>query len=367
MDSIVDIILILFVIEIIATLGFISFIYAYKVYRSLTKGDKEILREDVEKILLFRSAENSALSKNDYKVLSRDALITLKVAEHLNYKNQELIQHVFLMKMRVLYNSKNMLNRYTAAKLFLYHYEKTDADKVIRLIKDPAIFISVPAARVGFKFSCAQLINEAINVFYKFRRLQKSVLSSIAENAPESSRIIVIERLLMEEDAYVKCFCYAIMMHFPPAESLSEKLTRIVKTLTTQVLPPFHIIQHLSEAIPRDLDSNVLDLKLAALKYAGHNPGYYHFVPKYLNAPEWQLRAAAAKIVGNMHDVSESDALASLLRDKEWWVRIRAAQSLVSLGRTGIQILKSQSPNIDKYAYEAANQALLDIHKDPSR
>jgi hypothetical protein len=373
MDMIVDIILLLFALEIIATILFIIFIYVLKVFKWFTRNDKEELRENLEKIILFRIEDKTPLSKPDLKVFKEDSFISLKVAEHFDEKNQplsywkhlrqQIINEIFVPKMRKFYKSSNMIKRYKAAKLFLYYFEESDTQKVLSLIEDPALFIAVTASRVGFKFTSDILINSAIDIFYHFRRLQKSVLSSIAADSSVESRNIVIMRLFNEKDAYIKCFCYSIMMQFPIEENLPDKFTRFVKTVTTHILPPFQIVQHLSEAIPRDLDSNVLDLRMAALKYAGHNPGYYHLVPPYLNAPEWQLRAAAAQIAGETKDISQVEKLSDLLKDKEWWVRMRAAQALVRIGTKGIQILKSQSIEHDQYAYEAATQALLDVHE----
>ena len=373
MDMIVDIILLLFALEIIATILFIIFIYLLKIYKWFTKNDKEELRETIEKSILFRIEDNTPLSKQDLKAFKKDSLVSLKVAEHFDAKNQplsywkhlrtQIINETLVPKMRKLYKSRNMIKRYKAAKLFLYHFEESDTQKVLDLVKDSALFIAVTASRVGFKFTSDILINSSIDVFYHFRRLQKSVLSSIAADSSLESRNIVILRLFNEKDPYIKCFCYSIMMQFPTDERLPDKFTRIVKIVTTHILPPFQIVQHLSEAIPRDLNSNVLDLRMAALKYAGHNPAYYYLVPPYLDAPEWQLRAAAAQIVGEVKDESVVEKLSDLLRDKEWWVRMRSAQALVRLGAKGIHILKSQSIEHDQYAYEAATQALLDVHE----
>ena len=372
-DSIVDIILLLFALEIIATLGFIVFIYFLKIFKWLSRDDKEKIREDVEKIILFRIEDNTMMTKTDLKALKKNILITLGCAEHFDDKHNSLsywkflrtqvINDVFSEEMRTLYKSKNMLKRYFSAKLFLYAYQESDSQKVVTLIRDKALFIAVTASKVGFKFTSELLINEAIDEFYKCRRLQKSVLSSIAAGSSEASRNIVIERLFRENDLYIRSFCYSIMMQFPSDEKIHDKITRLIKTATTHVLPPFHIVQHLSEAIPRDLNSNVLDLRIAALNYAGHNGAYHSLVTPYLDAPEWQLRAAAAKIMGKTHDESSANKLAELLTDKEWWVRMRAAQALVRLGPKGIHILKEQTIEHDKFAYEAATQALLDIHE----
>ena len=95
------------------------------------------------------------------------------------------------------------------------------------------------------------------------------------------------------------------------------------------------------------------------MNYAAKNQYCFGMIKEYLDDEQWQVRAAAAKSLGMIKDYSALQALGKKLSDKEWWVRIRAAEALGELGDEGAQILKDQSMEKDKYAYEAASQVLL--------
>lgn len=56
-----------------------------------------------------------------------------------------------------------------------------------------------------------------------------------------------------------------------------------------------------------------------------------------------------------------------MLHDKEWWVRVNAAHALLKKGKEGMDILKQQSPKLDRFAYDAAQEALKQFPQNNSK
>lgn len=77
--------------------------------------------------------------------------------------------------------------------------------------------------------------------------------------------------------------------------------------------------------------------------------------------PEWIVRAAAARALGRLGSRSEAETLASLLADRSWWVRYRAAQSLAALPGLGPEDLIAIRRRLhDRYALDMLAQAIAD-------
>lgn len=335
-------------IEIVITISFIALVYIIKLYQVLTSHDGEKLFDEIEAHLKETMNSGRELTRKDKKLLSKAVLVTLKIARHFDaeekFKQQwepirtYIINSVMLPIMRKYYKSRKVYKRYYAAHLFYYYYTPEDAPKVISLIKDPALIISIEASRLGFRMASSELVNASIDVFAKYRRLQQSVFSLIATDCHEEVETIIFERIANEKNPYIKAFCYKLLLRFPA-------------------------VQDHSEQVQRDLDSETLELRLAALNYSAHNRHSVKLLPKFLVDKQWQMRSTAAKMLGIVKDKTSIEALGNALKDPEWWVRIRAAESLKEMGADGIKVLEKQSPEIDKYAYEAAIQVLMNEKK----
>jgi HEAT repeat protein len=81
---------------------------------------------------------------------------------------------------------------------------------------------------------------------------------------------------------------------------------------------------------------------------------------KAISSPIWQMRARAAKLVGKNCDGSFAWVLEPLLNDENVWVRFRAAEGLINLGKIGIDLLKETS---FPQAIELAKQQLMLMDK----
>lgn len=80
--------------------------------------------------------------------------------------------------------------------------------------------------------------------------------------------------------------------------------------------------------------------------------------------PDWRVRVQAARALGRLSQPQDAPLLIQLLSDAQWWVRYRAAQSLISLpfvAREQIQATLDAQP--DRYAREIFSQVLAESSK----
>ena len=75
----------------------------------------------------------------------------------------------------------------------------------------------------------------------------------------------------------------------------------------------------------------------------------------------WFVRMQAAKVLGRVGQQEHLSLLESLLDDREWWVRYRAAQAITSLPFLGPNCLrKLQMRQSDPYAYDILQQTFAE-------
>jgi HEAT repeat protein len=77
-----------------------------------------------------------------------------------------------------------------------------------------------------------------------------------------------------------------------------------------------------------------------------------------LEDPAWEVRAQAVKALGRIGEEEDAPSLALALRDSEWWVRGNAASALREMGESGEAPLIEMLWDEDRFAREAAAQAL---------
>jgi HEAT repeat protein len=76
----------------------------------------------------------------------------------------------------------------------------------------------------------------------------------------------------------------------------------------------------------------------------------------------WFVRMQAAKVLGRIGQKKHLDLLESMLEDREWWVRYRAAQSIVSLPFLGPNALRQlRDRQSDCYGRDMLEQALAEV------
>lgn len=180
----------------------------------------------------------------------------------------------------------------------------------------------------------AFLINEMITVFSEGRRLQQTSFASIVTPEHPDISSILKERLEKETNLYVKVFCYRLLSKMPRSE--------------------------MTPSAQKDIESDSIDLKISTLDYLIHNGVQIdeEVFSRLITDKHWEVRASAARVLGDISGENSLKQLVSLVKDESWWVRINAANSLGRKGESGFNILKKLNPEDDKFAYETAQSIL---------
>lgn len=125
----------------------------------------------------------------------------------------------------------------------------------------------------------------------------------------------------------------------------------------------------------RLVESEVLDALVAELLQSSSHPGVLNaalkLVSGFAGVPRiawlsqhkaWFVRMQAAKVLGRIGQPEHLSLLESLLDDPEWWVRYRAAQSIVSLPFLGPNKLRQlQQSQSDPFAADILQQAFAEV------
>lgn len=125
----------------------------------------------------------------------------------------------------------------------------------------------------------------------------------------------------------------------------------------------------------RLVEPEVLDALLEDLIRGTNNPGVlnaalklvsgFKGVPRIATLTQhaaWFVRMQAAKVLGRVGQREHLSLLESLLDDEEWWVRYRAAQSIVSLPFIGPNELRSlRDRQTDPYAADILQQSFAEV------
>lgn len=102
----------------------------------------------------------------------------------------------------------------------------------------------------------------------------------------------------------------------------------------------FECISDLSALALEHRSSDVRAACVRAVVELRH-PSGSNAVISSLNDPVWTVRTQAAIAAGRMGLSEAADTLSVLMSDESWWVRFRAAESLVQLGPSGISALNA--------------------------
>lgn len=121
-------------------------------------------------------------------------------------------------------------------------------------------------------------------------------------------------------------------------------------------------------AASKFLDNESIDMRARAIRAITsvgiENNEELDLILKKLADKEWQVRAVAAKALGQLQQEQAIPTLTRALTDEAWWVRHNAAHSLAMLGNNGVAELRTQTLNPDRFARDIAKQVLEELHLD---
>lgn len=96
-----------------------------------------------------------------------------------------------------------------------------------------------------------------------------------------------------------------------------------------------------------------------ALGRTGHPVGA-RAIEAGLASPDWRIRAASAEATGQIALRRFAEQLGTLLSDDHWWVRFRAGQALLRLGKPGSAIMQRAASGGEELARRAATKLLAE-------
>ncbi len=160
----------------------------------------------------------------------------------------------------------------------------------------------------------------------------------------------------------------SILLRLAGSERVSEPLYRAIRSAENE--GRIYLLK-----FARLMEPEVLDALVGDLVSSSNDPGVlnaalklvsgYRGVPRlaWLTRHEtWYVRMQAAKVIGRVGQEEHLALLESLLDDPEWWVRYRAAQSIVSLPFLGPnQLRKLQKKQSDRFAADILQQAFAEV------
>lgn len=105
-----------------------------------------------------------------------------------------------------------------------------------------------------------------------------------------------------------------------------------------------------------------VEVRTAAIRGLGRlqHPAGREAIATAIADGHWVVRSAAAEAAGAAGFVELGDGLQELLGDPEWWVRLRAGQALLGLGREGLIRLHAAAASERPVAQRAAELALAE-------
>jgi HEAT repeat protein len=107
--------------------------------------------------------------------------------------------------------------------------------------------------------------------------------------------------------------------------AIPSELPRLIALM--DAADPPTVTPWLQRVMQNSRDEEIL---IACLK-SRHVPGDLEILTPFMTHPSWQVRTQIARVLGTKISRGQEQLLISLLADKVWWVRYRAAQSLAQL------------------------------------
>lgn len=330
-------------IEILFVIFLIIITYALKYYFNLQSNRDKRISDEIESHLDKIAIENVTVNADHFPERWRrlDILLQLifkldtTMKSHAWPEMKQTIATIILLPIaRKKYASRIWMNRLLSSQCFELWMENQDEEIVCKLLDDKIPIIHLHATIAAIKFSSIKLINLVINNMAKRRRLGQAVYLKIFDQAAPQARQFIEDRLKTERDFFVRATCYKILITF------KEFNTDIDTTA--------------------DIRSSNMELRLSAMRYCSlaQKNDAIPLLISLLSDPQWEVRAASNRLLGDLHASQAISEIANGLKDKNWWVRVNAANTLKGFGETGLQILNAQDPVQDKYAYETAMHVL---------
>ena len=317
----------------------------FKLYQNYHSAKEKKLIAEINKLLL----KFDTLSFKDIKRLKAHRTLCFeafyRLEKQAQFSNNQIIQNIMISLFLPFINKdiassywpsrNNVALNYQLKSKYFKNMSSTEELFLIQLVADPVPLVSINAA-IAICYSPTQkTMDSLIDIFSQRRRAQYDLLTEVLNTSALKVIPLITQRLNHEKNIYMRVFCYRMLRQLP---KIDIDLARLES----------------------DINSKNIDLSLAALSYISYaqTHDYKDHLIKGLNSDFWEVRARAAKLIGYTKDAQLVDVLLPLLMDSVWWVRYRAAEALSHMGPAGLGALKAQKIDVDKFAFEMAQQQL---------
>lgn len=219
----------------------------------------------------------------------------------------EVAAHVHLSELaQRLLHKRSVRKRVLAISALGYLQEKKVWDELNTVVHSDHVLLSMVAARALLHIDAAKAL--------------PILLPMMITRSDWSEDKIVL--LLGEVDKQL--LTAPVLELVPKYMTKTQELTRIVQFLG--LVPSIEVSKVVRKIINNAPDDKVISSCLQVVSHAGEND----LVKRYIDHPRWHIRVQAAKALGRIGFTDDLKVLVSMLSDQEWWVRYRAAQSVLN-------------------------------------
>ncbi len=211
--------------------------------------------------------------------------------------------------------------------------DPASVNELAELLRDPREEVREAALFALGRMGTREALESMLCTLDKGDRWSQEKVAQAVEEAGVESRQVLIG-LLEDENPRRRAFAAEVMGGIGG----EEEAARLVEKLG-------------------DVEADVRARAAASLGRMRHRPARPGLL-RALDDPAWEVRAQAVRALGAIGEEEDAACMAKSLRDSEWWVRNSAASALREMGEAGEGPLIRMLWDDDRFAREAAAQAL---------
>lgn len=248
----------------------------------------------------------------------------------------------FTLKQRLLkmLKSHKTDERLVALSVMGFLGDKAACDDLIDALQDPQPAIAVTAAHALLRIDDGLAILHVIPMIILKRDWSIDTVALILEEA---------------SPAFVEAFLVTIEQAEIEGQPYLLRLMRVLEGL--QLNRPLSFLRHILE------HSADAELVTSALKLVQSTKDL-DLVRARVNDASWSVQVQVAAVLGRLGSGEDVPRLVTMMSAKDWWVRYRAAKSLVQLPFVNHDKIESIKQNIsDAYGREILSQVLAEQEK----
>ena len=327
----------LFIFEVTLIFIFLLVIPLHRIYLHYKKSANDNEKKQLSQMIINCLEGKHVLPSNLPKLRDiKNLLLTLEMFEYRISGNdweelKDKIAKIYLLPLaRKKANSSSWIKRNFSSRCFALCPIKEDQEIFLKLINDPIFLVRAPAALALARFEHKQGIVEILKQMSHETGYAHFFYRDVLLNSSKQVFELIQEIAKQEKDSSIHLACLEVL--------------------------DFKAIISIPDYLLDDIRSNNEKIRWEAVKILARNPQKksVNILIKCLEDPVPEIREAA--ILGLEYFPSNEvfSKLEYVLQDSIWPVRLRAAQTLKKMGEKGINILKHQSLDINKNAYNVS-------------